>query len=1361
MMLDTWDGKIFYPRFYDMDTICSFNNSGVITFDTDIEMEQGYWNTSSSRLWTRIRDLFHSELVEIYKDMRQNGYNYEKLMHYFYDEQIARIPETYYNKDYDVKYAPYADEYMGMANGSAYEHLKRWLKRRILFTDSLYDYVPSYADSITIRANTTEEMRIEIETYAPVYQHMSWYNNQMDKKKIDGKTAVVFTGKAQASTDQEVLIYGGSNIKRIRGLSTMNPDSMVIGNASKLVELECSNAPLLTDINQNKANLSPNKYLTKVDISNCPLLGGTLRLNNSPLLSEVNAHGTAITGMILPTSIKNLGTLRVPKGVTELTLNDAKTLTTLDLEEGYLLETLSLSNCNKLKSFDLSKVTNITLDNSYVAEELRLSTNQTVNLKNMSILERLVYTPNSEQEDFDLTTLKASGDYTVTTFNCPKLKEFITTAPQRISYGESDDVIYPYKLFMANKLDLRGTQVDTVKFLCTTDVFDLKLPNTVKNFYCDSVFDLNTSKITDGSYDTVHSDLIQPYTEEYKYPVVFPNMYENVTESYKILNTDGKYASNWILVKSDSDVVTNFNANGWYGLEGRTSAGEIRTLYYATSSGDLTVNNQHIPSDIVFIRYTSAIGTVAFDLTYEKPYTPNIIPTSANGSLLFNINQDTPEQNAPYIWDLQGMKLNDFHTYGVNNKVDVETIIHKVKTKIINNWICADYIGGAPSNNRRALQPFHFPDDVTSIHITSDKRVAFSIQREEDGATDGCGSYITNTTVNLIQKEGYATYKTIQIALIDVDVSWIKLECNNGKVYIIEPLELDLIEVSSSNEAKALKTDIDNIVDNVLGDLTSIQMPKRLPDYKVQIKNADITPNQYNTMLYPKLVDTTLPITGKLDYSKYKGKYLSWAFAYTTDAVARTPLDSRSQGQIINDYNKLYGTDFVDIVDVWAYKDDDFSNRATNNNITKAYIELTQDNYKTRIDEVLQWYPNCTELYLFDDGSVTSLENMFGSNNVNTRNQIINITFMEDYFENTTKMYHALGNCNNLKTSNLPNNAIEIHACFQGCKKLEKVINIPITVNYMLSTFNGCNKLNQQFDLSQLNIQIDGLQNVFFNCSSLTYTPILPTNYTGSLNGAFQGTKITTAPVLPNGGTSLYIAFKDCSELTTVGNIPTSCNNFQQAFSGCSKLTSVPQEGWNGEMRGCFYNCSLLNQKIIIDSCVWLANTFERCSSLTVTPTLPTKVDGSMERCFSGCTSLVIPPITPEGVIRMQETYNNCTSLASAPNIPDSVTNIVGLVYNCNNLTEITIPLENITAYTNALYGTGIQKVNWVGKRKTNFDIQSNGLYGGYIGTMEYEQGTIKSLVNDHLDDLYKDKIKISFGDNKITVNDTETTITT
>lgn len=1101
---------------------------------------------------------------------------------------------------YDVKYAPYADEYMGMVNGNAYEHLKRWLKRRLLFTDSLYDYAPSYADSLTIRANTTEPMTIEIETYAPVYQHMSWYNNQMDKKKIDGKTAVTFTGTAQASTDQEVIIYGGSNIKRIRGISTMNPNSMLIGNATKLVELECNNAPLLTDINSNKANLSPNVYLTKVDISNCPQLGGTLRLNNSPLLQEVNAQGTAITGMLLPTSIKNLQTLKVPRGVTELTLNDAKTLTTLDLEEGYLLETLSLSNCNKLKSFDLSKVKNITLDNSYSAEEIRLSTNQQVNLRNMGTLKRLTYTPNSEAEEFDLATLKNSPDVTITSLNCPNLKEFITTAPQRISYGESDNNIYPYKLFMVNKLDLSGLQVDTVKFLCTTDVFDLKLPNTLKNFYCDSAFDLDTSIITDGAYDVIHSDLIRPYTEEYSENVLIPKQLSmeldkaNLQKGY--LGANGNLQdSTWmgrtdyIKVTPNSQISLDLKEKSVLEICGYDINKKCVEKYImeqtaivetGTYSYNLGANVEYI---IIVISTKAGVKNI---LTYTSPQTPNIIPTSANGSLLFNINQDTPQQNAPYIWDLQGMKLNDFHTYGVNNKVKIDT---------------------------------------------------------------------------------------------------------NG----------------------------------------NITMPKRLADYKVQIKNADITPNQYNTMLYPKLVDTTLPITGKLDYSKYKGKYLSWAFAYTTNDVVRTALDSRKQGQIINDYNKLYSTDFIDIVDVWAYKDDDFSDRATNNNITKAYIELTQDNYKTRIDEVLQWYPNCTELHLFEDGSVINLDNLFGSFNKNCRTRLKYIEFMDGYFNDLQSLYSGM----------------------RDCSKLERINRIPNSVDDLSLCFYGCAKFNQQLDLSEkTKIKKDKLNNAFYHCTSLTYTPVLPTNYTGTLQSAFQGTKITTAPVLPDGVTSLASTFRECSNLTTVGNIPSSCNNYDNAFNGCTKLTSVPETGWKDNMSSTFYGCSSLNQKITINSASTLTNTFKECSSLSITPTLPQEMNGSMNSCFYSCSKLVTPPQTPKGVTDMNNAYYGCTSLTTAPNIPDSVTNIGGILYG-TKITELTLPLNSITEYSSALYNCSLlADITWAGKRKTDFSLT-------LLNCPSYTQEDLKELVDDHLDDLYKDKIKISFGDNKITINNTETTI--
>ena len=370
MMLDTFDHQIWYPRFYDMDTICSYDNTGQIKFDVDIEMEQGYWNTSSSRLWTRIRDLMHDDLVEIYKAMRANGMSYESFMSYFYDQQIAQIPQKYYNMDADVKYLPFADAYIGKAHGDGYEHLKRWLKNRLIFTDTLFDYQPSYInDVLTIRANTTDKMTLEIETYTPVYQHLSWYNGQMDKKKIDGKTSIIFEGFAQAATDQEILIYGGTNVKSIKGISSCNPSQLLIGSATRLTELDSNNSPILTDINSDNANLLPHIYLNNLNLSDCVSLSGILKINNSPLIKNVDISNTQLTELQLPSTLRNLEELKLSDHIRKLDIKNAELLTVLGIPS--TIEYLSLINMPKLSSItnssnNFNNLTTLIMENTII-----------------------------------------------------------------------------------------------------------------------------------------------------------------------------------------------------------------------------------------------------------------------------------------------------------------------------------------------------------------------------------------------------------------------------------------------------------------------------------------------------------------------------------------------------------------------------------------------------------------------------------------------------------------------------------------------------------------------------------------------------------------------------------------------------------------------------------------------------------------------------------------------------------------------------------------------------------------------------------------------------------------------------------
>ena len=668
MMLDTWDNKIFMPRFYDCDTICSYDNSGQLKFDVDIEMSQGYWNTSSSRLWTRIRDLMHDELVAKYNNMRQNGLSYESLMECFYDEQIAKIPQKYYNMDYDIKYAPFADSYIGMANGDVYEHVKRWLQQRLRFVDTLYDYVPSYNnDVLTIRANTTEPMTLEIETYTPVYQHLSWYNNQMDKKKIDGKTSVFFTGTAMAATDQEVLIYGGSNIKSIKGITSMNPNRMLIGSATRLIELDAPNCPLLADINANKANLAPHIYLNKVNLSGCPLLGGNLIVNQSPLIREIDIRNTAITGLNLSSNLRNLEVLRLPSTIPNLVLNDAGQLHTLEFDAGGTPQSVSMTNCNALinvTNFNLEDATSVILNNSYnTAKEFYFSKTANLSISNMPNLERIIYTPNAEHEVFDKVNVDNAQNYTVSTFNCPKLDEFITTAPYRTSYGKEYGEVKPNEVFEANVLDISSTQFKDVKLLCTTDANKLLLPKTVKNLIIDSAYDLDTEYLTDGDYDTIHTELYEPYNTDYED--------ETLVTRYKTTTyeTKGSAWSNFIPVEPNSEIVYRVVSGALESIRIYEYAkdGETQTKYsYGTNISELTVILQ---PNTYFIQVAFGESGL-YTISVKSVKTPNLIPSASDGSLIFSMYapQNTTEPTSG-VWDMKGIGFNTFHTFGLNNDI--------------------------------------------------------------------------------------------------------------------------------------------------------------------------------------------------------------------------------------------------------------------------------------------------------------------------------------------------------------------------------------------------------------------------------------------------------------------------------------------------------------------------------------------------------------------------------------------------------------------------------------------------------------------------------------------------------------------
>lgn len=377
----------------------------------------------------------------------------------------------------------------------------------------------------------------------------------------------------------------------------------------------------------------------------------------------------------------------------------------------------------------------------------------------------------------------------------------------------------------------------------------------------------------------------------------------------------------------------------------------------------------------------------------------------------------------------------------------------------------------------------------------------------------------------------------------------------------------------------------------------------------------------------------------------------------------------------------------------------DISTLGTNETITSAYIELTNDNYGTRVDDILAYYPNCINVNLYDDGSVVSLQTfMSGERNVINK-QVENVTFMEGYFRNVKIAYNAFRWCEGLKTvSNLPNSLEGTGSMFRFCKSLESVTNIPTNVT----------------DVTEM-----------FYSSAIREVPPFPSNYTGKFEGVFYNCgNLIEAPIIPDGVTSMANCFISCTKLTTVPNIPSSCTNFNTTFSGCTNLISVPTDGWNGYMGYTFLNCALLNQEINITNANTLTQTFKGCTSLSITPSIetdPTVTNISMDSCFEECSSLIIPTITPSNVKSMGRTYSGCTNLEVAPNIPSDATYIAYMLSNCKKIKEVTIPIGIIEVgndYAGVVEGcTALENIDWDGNTGISFSL--NLLLSGSVGLSE------------------------------------------
>ena len=550
MKLATWDnGVTWYPQIYDCDTTIGLNNEGVLAFtESNIKIEAGTYNTSSSRLWSRLIELMWADIQAEYTKMRNTTLTLENIYECIITNEMDLIPATYYNSDCETKYLQFGSSFLKVLHGQGKQQVMEWLRARLLYIDTYMEYWVTTSDYVKLRSSKQGDVYIDLEMFDNMYAQIKWRNtgNADDAQAIQIKEVkkgevVRFTFKSVTATDQEIRIYGGKYIKSLGELSNLAPTTIEIANAPRLTEVVCHSENLKT------IDLSSCTNLRTVNLKDCTGLGvgdqttKTLEVINCGNIKYVNCQNTQLQGVHLNPKGSNIKEVWYPKSVQVVTFSNCPQLEVIGLEQGHSCKELTLTNCPSVTTFGdlqynesvsdntysngwfLSGVQKITLDNSATGiknlEILYPIGLMSVTVKNMPKLQSIKLGVNSPVDYTTKDNVHGTYDYignisklndvTIKATNTPKLKTLYTTGIGRKScdtpswmsgvYTHTDyekylgvskgNYVDKAGNFRCKILDLSDTPIENLFLYIPTEVLGIKIPTTIKGVRVNRYFD--------------------------------------------------------------------------------------------------------------------------------------------------------------------------------------------------------------------------------------------------------------------------------------------------------------------------------------------------------------------------------------------------------------------------------------------------------------------------------------------------------------------------------------------------------------------------------------------------------------------------------------------------------------------------------------------------------------------------------------------------------------------------------------------------------------------------------------------------------------------------------------------------------
>lgn len=524
MKLVTWDnGATWYPQIYDCDTTMGLDNSGMLYYtDSSMKIQAGTYNTSNSRLWSRLIELMWADIQAEYVKMRNTYLTLDNLYSCIIDNQMDLIPATYYNSDCETKYLQFGALYLDVLHGQGRQQVREWLRARLLFLDTYMEYWATTSDFISLRAGKDGLAYIDLEMFDNMYAQIKWRNTGKEDdalaiqiKEVKKNAVTRFEFNVQASTDQEIRIFGANYVKSLGDLSNLELVKIDVSNATRLTKMECHSEKLKNVILSNCTNL---QY---VDLKDCSTLGATeqstknLDVSKCGNLKYVNCQNTQLQGITLNPNGSNIKEVWYPKSIQTVSFANCPQLETVGLEKGHNCNELRLVNCPNVTMFGdreynkvtgkykyengyfLSGIQSVTLDKSAIGLEYLDITYcknlQNVTLKNMPNMKAfyiginvLDEAPVSDNRITDRTYLldviKNAGSLKFEVLNVPKLKDFYITCGLRKSSKDKTWYGATNSLLLLNTLDLSNLPIENLYIYNMVEILNLKLPYTLKKF---------------------------------------------------------------------------------------------------------------------------------------------------------------------------------------------------------------------------------------------------------------------------------------------------------------------------------------------------------------------------------------------------------------------------------------------------------------------------------------------------------------------------------------------------------------------------------------------------------------------------------------------------------------------------------------------------------------------------------------------------------------------------------------------------------------------------------------------------------------------------------------------------------------